>query len=258
VAILKIGQDSSEPSGIRGKVIALDKRFAVFKLAKFAIASGCGFLLSEGILTLGVFLLYGKLTAPSDAYSSPTFLVLDVSGLALGVALSFFLNERYTVQAHRHKHRASSRLPVRLLKFEGVNAMGNLTIIVVQFALLMTLSITPVIGNVVGAIVSYPVTYLISMRFVWKHTTGDSTGSDRPRRGSQQPKKVGHPPLPVIAIAVVVGLYFISHLVRRRERRPTGGQASPYPLALDAGGPRDDDNSPPRQLPSRPLAESLS
>ncbi|MDA4118039.1 MAG: hypothetical protein OK455_06820, partial [Thaumarchaeota archaeon] len=74
-------------------------------------------------------------------------------------------------------------LPFRLLKFEGANAMGNATILGVQFALLVTLSVTPMIGNIVGAIVSYPVTYLVSMHFVWRHTSGGSKGNDETSPG---------------------------------------------------------------------------
>jgi putative flippase GtrA len=63
---------------------------------------------------------------------------------------------------------AALDLAARVLRFEGVNAVGNAVVIVVQFALLAALSLSPLIGNVVGAIVSYPITYLISLRFVWK------------------------------------------------------------------------------------------
>lgn len=151
--------------GLKGEIRKLDEKYHVLKVARFAAASGIGFLIAEGIITVGVLSLFGRLTAPSDAYASPLFLAVDVSALALGVCASFFLNERFTVDTGRAGRSRS--LPVRLLKFEGVNAMGNLTIIAVQFALLLTLSLSPVIGNIVGAIVSYPVTYLISMRFVW-------------------------------------------------------------------------------------------
>lgn len=208
----------SETGGIRQKIISLDRKYGVFKLAKFAIASGTGFLLAQGILTLGVLRLYGKFSAPGDAYSSPAFLALDVAALASGVALSFFLNEHYTVRVQRtRKDGGSSGLPVRLLKFEGVNAMGNLTIIAVQFALLATLSITPLIGNVAGAIVSYPVTYLISMRFVWKSPGHDPAGRSPTHHAHNSQKKGG--PLPAVAAVIfLVSLYALSLALRGRKR----------------------------------------
>ncbi len=207
----------SPPSGLRLKIISLDKKYGVFKLAKFAIAAGTGFLLAEGILTFGVFLLYGKLSAPSDAYSSPRFLALDVTALALGVALSFFLNEHYTVRAQRTRNGVGwSSPPIRLLKFEGVNAMGNLTIIAVQFALLLTLAITPVIGNAVGAIVSYPVTYLISMRFVWKPSARAHGVENRANHRNQPPKSVDPLP-PTIAMILLISLYAITRALLGRK-----------------------------------------
>jgi len=235
VAGLKeVHSSHSEATGIRQKVISLDKKYGVFKLAKFAIASGSGFLLAEGILTLGVLRLYGKLSAPGDAYSSPMFLALDVSALALGVALSFFLNERYTVHAQRVRNGSSSILPVRLLKFEGVNAMGNATIIAVQFVLLTTLTITPVIGNVIGAIVSYPVTYLISMHFVWKGE-GSGPAAKRPAHHRNQPQKKGGPLAPPVKATVfLVSLYVLSRALGRRERLQAHRDAElPRPMRVE-------------------------
>jgi len=155
----------AQPRGVKAWVRAMDARYGAFKVAKFAMASGTGFVVAEGLLALGVYALYGRLTAPGDAYSSPVFVAMDVAALVTGVAVSFFLNERYTVDPERAGGRRS--LPVRLLAFEGVNGLGNMTIIVVQYVLLLALSLTPVLGNIVGATVSYPVTYLISMHYVW-------------------------------------------------------------------------------------------
>ncbi|MDA4115619.1 MAG: hypothetical protein OK442_03570 [Thaumarchaeota archaeon] len=45
--------------------------------------------------------------------------------------------------------------------------MGNVLIVAVQLTLLATISLSPVFGSVVGAVVSYPVTYAVSMHFVW-------------------------------------------------------------------------------------------
>jgi putative flippase GtrA len=209
----------SPPNGIRKKLINLDKKYEIFKVAKFAIAAGTGFLLAEGILTLGILRLYGKLNAPGDAYSSPTFLAVDIAALALGVALSFFLNERFTVDVKQmHKDGGPNSLPARLLKFEGVNALGNAAILAVQFALLLTLSITPVIGNVVGAIVSYPITYLVSMHFVWKPAVGGRASKSLTHHQDQAPKRGGPLAPPVTSMAFLVSLYVIGRILLRRKR----------------------------------------
>jgi putative flippase GtrA len=206
-------------SGLKQKIVELDKEYHFFKLAKFGIAAGTGFLLAEGILTLGVLLLYGRLAAPSKASSSPVFLGLDVAALALGVALSFFLNERFTVQYHRtHKKEGSHGLPVRLLKFEGVNAMGNAAILGVQFVLLAALAVTPVIGNVVGAIVAYPITYLMSMRFVWRPDAASPTNKIPTQHRKHPTKKGGLLPPPIPAIVFLASLYAIGQILQRRKR----------------------------------------
>jgi putative flippase GtrA len=211
-------------TGLRQKVVDLDKEYHFFKLAKFGIAAGTGFLLAEGILTLGVFLLYGRLAAPSKASSSPAFLAFDVAALALGVALSFFLNERFTVQYHRTRAKEDSHgLPIRLLKFEGVNALGNAAILGVQFALLAALAITPVVGNVVGAIVAYPITYLMSMHFVWKPDAAAQTNNALAHHRKQPTKNGGPLPPPVPAIVFVASLYLIGRIVNRTGRWKPGG-----------------------------------
>ncbi|HVB12096.1 MAG TPA: hypothetical protein VNE86_03110, partial [Nitrososphaerales archaeon] len=56
---------------------------------------------------------------------------------------------------------------VRWYKYQLAALLGNVVIVLVQLALLATISLSPVIGNVIGAVVSYPVTYFVSMRFVW-------------------------------------------------------------------------------------------
>ena len=45
--------------------------------------------------------------------------------------------------------------------------MGNLGIAGVQLALLAGISLFPPIGGIVGAMASYPLTYALSMHFVW-------------------------------------------------------------------------------------------
>lgn len=60
---------------------------------------------------------------------------------------------------------------VRFLKFQAVSESGNVGIVLVQLLLLATLSVTPLVGTVVGAIVTYPMVYMISIWFVWGEST---------------------------------------------------------------------------------------
>jgi putative flippase GtrA len=206
-------RNGSHRKGMKAWVYSLDARYGVFKLAKFAAASGTGFVVAEVLIALGVYAIFGRLTAPADAYSSPSFVATDVGALVIGVAVSFFLNERYTVNSKRA--RGGRSLPVRLLGFEGVNALGNLTIIVVQYLLLRGLSLTPVIGNIVGAIVSYPVTYLISMHFVWNSSSSPNARETRGLRAEPDERPQRKSPPPFAEAAVLIALYLLTHLRRK-------------------------------------------
>jgi putative flippase GtrA len=158
-----------EPSSEREAVYGLERQHWVTRIAKFAVASGMGFLISEVILLLGVIVFYHTTKVPSVAFSSPNILGLDVLALGIGGTAAFMINERVTVKGQgAEKKRGSANWLVRLGKYQLASLLGNVLIVVVQIALLATVSLTPVLGSVVGAIVSYPVTYTVSMRFVWK------------------------------------------------------------------------------------------
>ena len=88
--------------------------------------------------------------------------------LATGVAASFALNESTTVRDIRVKNQGAGKTFGRLVRFEGVSAVGNVVVIVVQLALLAEFGLTPAIGSIIGAILGFPVSYLMSMRVVWK------------------------------------------------------------------------------------------
>jgi putative flippase GtrA len=54
------------------------------------------------------------------------------------------------------------------MKFQAVSGVGNTGIIVVQLILLTALDISPILGAIIGAIVTYPIVYFISIKYVWK------------------------------------------------------------------------------------------
>ena len=135
------------------------------RAVKFALASGIGFLIAEAILILGVLELYHTTRVPAITSSSLAILGLDALALGVGVTAAFVINERVTVRG-RGEGRASWL--VRWGKYQLAALMGNVLIVVVQLALLATVSLSPVFGSVMGAVVSYPVTYAVSMYFVWR------------------------------------------------------------------------------------------
>jgi GtrA-like protein len=99
-------------------------------------------------------------------------------------------------------------LITRLLKYEGVNGAGNAVTVLVQLLLLNLLSFSPVLGNIIGAIIAYPVTYFISMRLVWRAQTTqglrrdvDEPGTSKRSLNSSLAEQVRPRPPPVLGNA---------------------------------------------------------
>ena len=150
------------------RVKELDRKYHFLRLAQFGIAGIVGFLVLEAILVAGLYAIYGNANIPSNFASSPELLSLDIFASVVGVVVGFFVNERTTVKTVGRRQKGSKDTLVRLGKFEGVYALGSAITIAVQLGLLAWMSLSPAVGNIVGAIAAYPVSYLISMRFVWK------------------------------------------------------------------------------------------
>jgi len=151
------------------KIRELERKYGVLRFAQFGIAGIVGFLALEAILVAGLYAIYGRADVPSDIASSPTLLSLDIVASVFGVVVGFFVNERTTVRDLQSLgRRGAKKTLVRLAKFEGVYALGSAMTIGVQLALLAGFGVSPAIGNIVGAIAAYPVSYVISMRVVWR------------------------------------------------------------------------------------------
>jgi putative flippase GtrA len=147
----------------------LDRRYGVIRAAKFGLAGVVGFLVLEAVVTVGLYALYGRADVPSNVSWSPGLVGLDVLASFIGVTVGFLVNEKTTVRDAEHlKGKGSRDWLVRLMKYQGVYVVGNAITIGVQLALLGAFAVSPPLGNVVGAIVAYPPSYLISMRYVWK------------------------------------------------------------------------------------------
>jgi putative flippase GtrA len=143
------------------------KYSSIFHAAKFGIATAVGFLITEVILTLGVYAAYHTFTVPSIDSFTATLLEINAIAFGVGVTVAFFLNEKVTVSKSA-AHKGVKDTIVALLKYQLVSLAGNLVTIGVQLVLLRTLSVPPTIGNIVGALVSFPLTYFVSMKLVWR------------------------------------------------------------------------------------------
>jgi putative flippase GtrA len=142
----------------------------LFKIGTFGISSGIGFVAAEIILTIGVLFIFGSIKVKTDLYASPVLLALDIFALCAGVTVSFFINQTSFKWAELID--PAHALFSRLLRFQLVSWGGNALIIGVQLLLLREFSISPSVGNIIGALVTFPLAYLFSMRYVWKNSDG--------------------------------------------------------------------------------------
>jgi len=148
--------------------VKLEERYPVVKTFRFAIAGVVGFGVTEIVLTIGLLVFYGKVSLPHASFTSPALLGLDVLSLLIGVSASFFINERITVHVPKTAEGERASRFRRLLKFQAVSGIGNVGIIVVQLVLLATLEVSPLLGTIIGALVTYPIVYMMSIKYVWK------------------------------------------------------------------------------------------
>ncbi len=116
----------------------LRKYKGIFRASKFAAGSAIGFLDTEIILVLGTYLLYGKVTAPQSANSSPAFWALNAIAFAIGVTVAFFVNEMLMPRSTLESFPRPGPLNTiqRLVKFQLIFLTGNVIIIIVQLLLL--------------------------------------------------------------------------------------------------------------------------
>jgi putative flippase GtrA len=146
----------------------LEPRYGMVNTFRFAIAGAVGFGVTEAVLTVRLLFFYGRLSIPHASFASPALLGLDVLSLVIGVSASFFINERITVHVPKTVKSEEANRFKRFLKFQAVSGVGNAGIIVVQLVLLAIFELSPVLGAIIGAAVTYPLVYFISIRYVWK------------------------------------------------------------------------------------------
>jgi len=162
-------------AGIEKRFGRLETRYGVVKRIRFAIAGAVGFVVTEVVLTTGLLVFFGRLSIPHASFASPALLGLDILSLVIGVSASFIVNERITVHIPKIMKGEGANRFKRFLKFQAVSGVGNIGIVVVQLLLLATLELSPLLGTIAGALVTYPPVYYISVRYVWKAHRQDGT-----------------------------------------------------------------------------------
>lgn len=122
---------------------------------KFSIAGFMGFLLAEFFTFL--FFHYFRLSN----------LVAVTSSFLIGVAFEFLANEYWTTKNEGTHTGNIPGLLLRLMKFEITNFAGTLVAVIIQFVIYVNLGITPLIGNIIGSAVSFPINYYVQMKITW-------------------------------------------------------------------------------------------
>jgi putative flippase GtrA len=153
---------------VEREVGKIETKYPVVKTFRFAIAGVIGFGVTEVVLAVGLLIRYGKLGVPQASFSSLELLGMDVVALVIGVTASFLINEKITVRVPRVGASGLKDKLRRFVKFQAVSGIGNTGIVVVQLSLLTVLALSPILGSVVGAVVTYPIVYFISIKYVWK------------------------------------------------------------------------------------------
>ena len=149
-------------------LVALARRYVDLRFVEFAMATGAGFMLNLAILALGVVALFHSIAVSPTVNPSPAILGLDVLALGTGDSLAFVMNEEVTVRGEIEEAKGASQWLTRWGKYQLTAFMGNIIIALVQVSLLLAFGLTPAFGSIIGAAFSYPITYMVSMRFVWK------------------------------------------------------------------------------------------
>ena len=122
---------------------------------KFSISGWIGF----GFVELFTFVLFHVIRVGNLLSVSSSFLI--------GVAMEYLINEFWTTrEAGIHSGKITGIIK-RLLKFEAINLGGTTLSILIQYALFTFFNLEPLLGNLIGSAISFPVNYYLQMKITW-------------------------------------------------------------------------------------------
>ncbi|MFG1520134.1 MAG: GtrA family protein [Thermoplasmataceae archaeon] len=127
------------------------------RATKFLITGGGGFAVSEIVIFTGTIFARGYLDIT---------LVLILANV-ISVTFGFFLNDMWSTRNQGVHNPGYLSLLSRLIRFQAVYVLGDLTSIAVQLSLLKFYGIIPDYGNIAGSIVAIIPNYIVSMKLVW-------------------------------------------------------------------------------------------
>lgn len=122
---------------------------------KFSISGWVGF----GFVELFTYVLFHLLSVGNLASVTSAFLI--------GVAVEYIINEYWTAREAKIHDRNALGIIKRLFKFEIINLGGTAVSIGVQYILFFFLGLEPLIGNLVGSGLAFPLNYYLQMKITF-------------------------------------------------------------------------------------------
>ena len=122
---------------------------------KFSISGWIGF----GFVELFTYVLFHLLKLGNLISVSISFLI--------GVAIEYMINEFWTTREAGIHSGSFKGILTRLVKFEFINMGGTILSISIQYVLFAIFNLEPLIGNLIGSAVSFPVNYYLQMKNTW-------------------------------------------------------------------------------------------
>ena len=123
---------------------------------KYALSGFVGFLMVEFV----TYVLFHLAALENLVAVIPAFLV--------GVCVEFSMDELWTTR-HQGVHTAGvTAFLYRMGKFQILNLAGTSLAVFIQYLLFVLFTLTPLIGNIIGAAFAFPINYYIQMRSTWK------------------------------------------------------------------------------------------
>lgn len=128
----------------------------LFRSIKYSISGFAGFITLEILTFIGIEFIGVSWIFLIDAYSFFT-----------AVLVEFIINEHWTTRNEGRHEGGFNGFIIRLFTFELLNLLGNIVTLSVQYALLFFFGLSPLIGNLIGSGLAFPVNYYLQMKNVW-------------------------------------------------------------------------------------------
>lgn len=128
----------------------------LLRSVKYSISGFVGFLTLELLTLIGL-----------DSIGSEYLIIIDLYSFFFAILVEFLLNEHWTTRREGDHRGGRTGFFYRLMRFELLNVLGNLVTFSVEFGLFRFFNLSPLIGNLIGSGLAFPVNYYLQMKNVW-------------------------------------------------------------------------------------------